>query len=76
MTPTRAPMRFSEREGGGGSVICIICRTADGHHAATCPLLELDGQVRELAAAVGEFVANIKETLERIGRLIRDERQR
>lgn len=66
-------MRFSERD--GARVICIVCREANGIHAPTCPLVHLDGQVRELAAAVGEFVANVKETLEQIGHLIRDERK-
>ena len=63
---------FTERD--GAQVICIVCREHAGIHAPTCPLVALDGQVRELAAAVGEFVANVKETLEHIGRLIRDER--
>jgi len=70
---TEAPiMRFTQRD--GARVICIVCREAGGIHQPTCPLVELDGQVRELAANVGMFVANIKETLESIGRLIRDER--
>jgi hypothetical protein len=65
-------LRFTERD--GARVICIVCREADGIHGPTCPLVALDGHVRELAASVGEFVANVKETLEHIGRVIRDER--
>jgi len=67
------PIQFSERD-GAGRVICIVCRELGGIHAPTCPLVALDWQLRELAAEVGEFVANVKETLEHIGRLIRDER--
>ena len=70
---TEAPiMRFTQRD--GARVICIVCRERAGIHLPTCPLVALDGHVRELAAAVGEFVANVKETLEHIGRTIRDER--
>jgi hypothetical protein len=65
-------MRFTER--AGGELVCIVCRERAGIHLPTCPLVALDGHVRELAAAIGEFVANVKETLEHIGRTIRDER--
>jgi len=65
-------LRLTEHD--GARVICIVCREAAGIHLPTCPIVALDVQARELAANVGEFVANVKETLERIGRLIRDER--
>jgi len=59
---------------GAGRLICIVCRELDGAHLPTCPIVALDGQLRELAAEVGEFVANAKETLEQIARTIRNER--
>lgn len=59
---------------GAGRVICIVCREQAGAHLPTCPIVALDWQLRELAAEVGEFVANVKETLEQIGRTIRNER--
>jgi pyruvate-formate lyase len=36
----------------------------------------LDTEVRELASHIGLCVANIKDSLEAIGRLLRDERRR
>lgn len=65
-------LSFTARD-AGGRVICIVCRELGGIHAPTCPLVALDWQLRELAAEVGAFVANVKETLEQIGRTIRDE---
>ena len=71
MKPNGAPtLRFTDGDG-----VCIVCRQRNGIHAPTCPIVELDGRVRELAAQVGECVANVKETLEAIGRVLRDERQ-
>ena len=58
----------------GARVICRICRGSHGHHARTCPLVALDTEIRELAGHVGLCVANIKESLDAIGRLLRDER--
>lgn len=72
--PDDAPvMRFSERV--GAHRVCIVCREVDGRHFPTCPLVELDTEVRALMAHVGLCVANIKDSLETIERLIRDEGQ-
>ena len=74
--PLEAPtLPFTERTYDGTHVVCLVCRERDGSHAPTCPIVALDGHVRELAAHVGEFVANVTETLEAIGRVLRDERQ-
>jgi len=64
-------MPFSERL-TDSKVICFVCRTVNGH-APTCALVELDDQVKELTSHVGVFVANIQDTVERIGRILRDE---
>ena len=76
MKPNNGPtMRFGERDPGNGDVVCIICREHGGVHAPTCPIVELDTQVRELTAHTGVFIAAVQETLETIGRILRDERQ-
>ena len=69
-------MLFTERltDDDTGKVICIVCRIVNGHDAA-CPLVALDGQVRELTSHVGSFVANMHETMQRIGHILRDERE-
>jgi len=64
-------IRFSRRE--GTRVICKLCGEAHGRHDATCPLVALDAAIRDLSAHVGMCVANIKDSLETIGRLLRDE---
>ena len=74
MKPDNGPiMRFSERD--GDNVVCIVCRERNGVHYPTCPIVELDAQVRELTAHTGTFVAAVQETLETIGRILRDERR-
>jgi hypothetical protein len=66
------PLRFSRRE--GPRLVCNLCGQAQGRHFATCPLVALDAAIRDLTAHVGMCVANIKDSLEAIGRLLRDER--
>jgi len=65
-------MRFAVRS--GDRWICAICLEADGQHVATCPIVELDGQIRDLLAHLGLCVANMRETLEGMSRVIRDDR--
>jgi len=66
------PLRFVRYE--GTRPVCTLCGEAHGRHYATCPLVALDVEVRNLAAHVGMCVANIKDSLETIGKLLRDER--
>jgi pyruvate-formate lyase len=68
------PIRFTRRE--RGRLICTLCHDEHGQHYATCPLVALDAEIRNLTAHVGMCVANIKDSLERIGRLLRDEEAR
>jgi hypothetical protein len=73
--PADAPvLRFSRRE--GTRVVCTLCGDAGGRHGATCPLVALDAEIRALTGHVGMCVANIKDSLETIGRLLRDEGDR
>jgi hypothetical protein len=75
MKPDNGPMmRFCQAD-AAGRVICIVCRERDGIHSPTCPIVELDLQVRELTAHTGNFVASVRDTLETIGRILRDERR-
>ena len=39
----------------------------------TVPIVALDTEVREMTGHVGSFVANMHETLDKIGRILRDE---
>jgi len=66
-------MPFTERL-TPAKVICMVCRTVNGHDAA-CPLVALDVQVKDMTGHVGTFVASMHETLERIGHILRDEDQ-
>jgi len=72
--PTPPPIRFTRRE--GGRLVCTLCHDVNGQHYATCPLVALDAAIRDLSAHVGMCVANIKDSLEQIGRLLRDEGER
>lgn len=65
--------RFSESR--GGVRVCIVCRELNGIHAPTCPIVALDAQIRELTAHTGIFVSSIRDTLDAIGRILRDERR-
>jgi hypothetical protein len=67
-------MPFSERL-TDAKVICFVCRTVNGHDEA-CPIVALDHQVKELTSHVGVFVSNMQDTMERIGRILRDESER
>lgn len=58
----------------GDHLVCAVCDREFGH-TTTCPIVQLDGEVRELVAHVGAFVANIQETLTAIGVLLRDDRE-
>jgi hypothetical protein len=64
------PIRFIDADGR-----CVVCSLREGLHLDTCPIVVLDAQVRELAAHIGLFVANVKETMDTIGRTLRDERR-
>ena len=55
-------------------VLCRLCHSENSHDAA-CPLVALDGQVKELTSHVGSFVASMQDTMERIGRILRDEQE-
>ena len=67
-------LRFTRLE--GARVVCTICGEQDGRHFATCPLVALDAEIRNLTSHVGMCVANMKDSLEQIGRLLRDEGHR
>ena len=67
-------MRFSDAPAGSSCV--LVCRERDGVHLPSCPIVALDAQVRELTAHTGIYVAAVQETLETIGRILRDERRR
>jgi len=70
--PANGPVpRFSVEE--GRRVICIVCRGAAPRHLPTCPLVALDAEVKALVGTVGMCVANIKDALEAIERILRDE---
>jgi len=70
--PDNGPvLRFTRLE--GARLVCTLCNEHDGRHFATCPLVALDHEIRALTAHVGMCVANIKDSLETIGRLLRDE---
>lgn len=74
MKPDKGPlMRFSKPD-AGAVPICLICRERGGVHLPTCPIVALDAQIRELTAHTGTFVASIRDTLETIARILRDER--
>ena len=70
MLPDRPPVRFTDRD--GGRVVCRVCGTS-GRHLPTCSLVALDTELRALAAHVGMCVAGVKESLDTIGRLLRDD---
>lgn len=61
--------RLYERRADGASV-CRVCQAAP--HQDACPVLELDGQIRELLAHLGMFVAAMRETIETVERLLTD----
>jgi phage tail protein X len=65
-------MAFTELR--NGKIVCSLCHREYGH-TSTCPIVELDGQVRDLVAHIGAFVANIQETLAAIAVLLRDDRE-
>jgi len=65
------PPRFAVQE--GRRVICIVCRGAAPRHLPTCPLVALDAEVKALVGTVGMCVANIKDALEAIERILRDD---
>jgi hypothetical protein len=71
MRPEVPPARFSAHR--GGRLVCRVCADEGGQHYPTCALVALDTELRALAAHVGMCVAGVKESLETIGRLIRDE---
>jgi len=68
-------MPFTERH--GAVVICIVCRLPVDHlgagHDGDCPIVALDAQVKEMASHVGVFVSNMRETLNMIGKILRDQ---
>ena len=70
--PQLPTMRFTER--AGGQVICIVCREVDGGHLPTCPIVALDANMKELTSHIGVFVANMRDTLEAIARIVHSRR--
>jgi hypothetical protein len=49
---------------------CQVCDGTDGLHVAECPVLALEAEMQALAAAVGLFVADMRERLETLDRLL------
>ena len=52
---------------------CRVCGKAGGHMPA-CPVVALAHELRELMAHLGVFVANMRESLETMERLLTDRR--
>ena len=69
---SESPLGFAVRSGEG--FICAVCLEADGRHLPTCPIVALAGHVRDLAMHTGVFLASVKDTLEAIDRVLRDNR--
>ena len=66
-------MAFLETD--GDRVLCSLCRAEYGH-TTTCPVIALSGHLDDLASHVGLFVANMRESLDAIAQLLRDDRER
>ena len=65
-------MPFTELK--GDRIVCSLCRREYGH-TTTCPIVELTEHVNDLASHLGIFLANMRESLDAIVELLRDERK-
>jgi len=65
-------MAFMETK--DGRLRCALCHREWGH-TTTCPVVALAEHVNELASHIGIFVANMRDTLDGIVELLRDERE-
>jgi hypothetical protein len=50
-------------------VYCRVCAGLDGRHIVTCPVVTLEGHVKDLAAHLGIFMASVRETLDAIDQI-------
>jgi hypothetical protein len=58
----------------GDRLRCALCHREYGH-TATCPVLALSEHVNDLASHLGIFLANMRESLDAIIELLKDERE-
>ena len=65
-------MAFTEKH--GDRVVCVVCRREWGH-TSTCPIVGLSEHVNDLAAHMGIFLASMRESLDAIVELLKDERE-
>jgi hypothetical protein len=54
-----------------GVLACRVCHGLGYQHARDCPIVTLRWQLRELTAALGLFVASMRETVETVDMLLR-----
>ena len=65
-------MAFTEKN--GDRVVCVVCKLEFGH-TTTCPIVALSEHVNDLASHMGIFLANMRESLDAIVELLRDDRE-
>ena len=53
-----------------GELCCRVCLGLRGGHDTQCALLALRGQLQELSAQLGLYVAQVRETLDSVEQLI------
>jgi hypothetical protein len=65
-------MAFTKTD--GDRLVCALCDREYGH-ASTCPIVALSEHVNDLASHLGIFLANMRESLDAIVVLLRDDRE-
>jgi hypothetical protein len=71
MTMPRETLPFRPRGG-----LCRVCGVdAGAPHATACPVVVLDGHMRELTAHMGIFISQVSETLEAMSAILADRRR-
>jgi hypothetical protein len=58
----------------GDRIVCAMCDREYGH-TPSCPILALSEHVNDLAAHMGLFLANMRESLDAIVEVLKDERE-
>jgi hypothetical protein len=63
--------RFYERY--GDTIRCVVCRMPDGLHSQTCPIVAIHEELQELLGHFGCFLADAKDRMEAIQKLLTGE---
>jgi len=58
----------------GARLVCALCDREYGHKAG-CPIVALSEHVNDLASHLGIFLANMRESIDAIIELLKDERE-